>query len=169
MVVNRAWRASKRSPWSFRRSDCLGGDRWHHVFSENGGHHRRCCIAMSNIAIRAENLGKEYRIGERERYLSLRDVLARSFTAKARSLRRAEGSQSRPSTHFWALKDASFEVREGEVIGFVGRNGAGKSTLLKILARVTKPTSGLARVRGRIGSLLEVGTGFHPELTGREN
>jgi lipopolysaccharide transport system ATP-binding protein len=124
---------------------------------------------MSNIAIRVENLGKEYRIGERERYLSLRDVLARSFRARARFLGGAAVSQNLDSTHFWALKDASFEIRQGEVVGFVGRNGAGKSTLLKILARVTKPTQGLAKVRGRIGSLLEVGTGFHPELTGREN
>lgn len=121
---------------------------------------------MSDVAIRVQNLGKEYRIGERERYVSLRDVLARSFKA---TLGRPAVAQSRESAHFWALKDASFEVREGEVIGFVGRNGAGKSTLLKILARVTKPTRGFAKVRGRIGSLLEVGTGFHPELTGREN
>jgi lipopolysaccharide transport system ATP-binding protein len=124
---------------------------------------------MSNIAIRGENLGKEYRIGEREPYLSLRDVLARSFRAHARFLGGAAVSQNRDSTHFWALKDASFEIREGEVVGLIGRNGAGKSTLLKILARVTKPTRGFAKVRGRIGSLLEVGTGFHQELTGREN
>jgi lipopolysaccharide transport system ATP-binding protein len=124
---------------------------------------------MSDIAIRVENLGKEYRIGEREPYLSLRDVLVRSFKARTTSLGRPAAGLSRASTHFWALKDASFEVREGEVIGLVGRNGAGKSTLLKILARVTKPTRGIAKVRGRIGSLLEVGTGFHPELTGREN
>jgi homopolymeric O-antigen transport system ATP-binding protein len=124
---------------------------------------------MSNVIIRTENLGKEYRIGEREPYVSLRDVLARSFRAPARFLGKAAVSQDRDSTHFWALKDASFEIRDGEVVGIVGRNGAGKSTLLKILARVTKPTRGLAKVRGRIGSLLEVGTGFHQELTGREN
>jgi lipopolysaccharide transport system ATP-binding protein len=124
---------------------------------------------MSHIAIHAENLGKEYRIGERERYLALRDVLARLVRPPVRLLGRAAGSQNGDSTHFWALKDASFEIREGEVVGLVGRNGAGKSTLLKILARVTKPTRGFADVRGRLGSLLEVGTGFHPELTGREN
>lgn len=124
---------------------------------------------MSNVVIRAEDLGKEYRIGEREPYLSLRDVLARSFRRLARLLGGAADSQNGDSTHFWALKDASFEIRAGEVVGLVGRNGAGKSTLLKILARVTKPTRGLAKVRGRIGSLLEVGTGFHQELTGREN
>jgi lipopolysaccharide transport system ATP-binding protein len=123
---------------------------------------------MTHIAIRAENLGKQYRLGEREPYLSLRDVLARSFRASAQALGGA-ANRNGDATHFWALKDASFEVREGEVLGLVGRNGAGKSTLLKILARVTKPTSGFADIRGRIGSLLEVGTGFHQELTGREN
>jgi lipopolysaccharide transport system ATP-binding protein len=124
---------------------------------------------MSHIAIRAENLGKEYRIGEREPYLSLRDVLARSFRVPARLFGGAPPTRNGDATHFWALKDASFEIRQGEVVGLVGRNGAGKSTLLKILARVTKPTLGFADIRGRIGSLLEVGTGFHQELTGREN
>jgi lipopolysaccharide transport system ATP-binding protein len=124
---------------------------------------------MSQIAIRAESLGKQYRIGEREPYLSLRDVLARSFRAPARLFGRTADSRNGDPTHFWALKDASFEIREGEIVGLIGRNGAGKSTLLKILARVTKPTRGFAEIHGRIGSLLEVGTGFHPELTGREN
>jgi len=118
---------------------------------------------MSEAVIQAEGLGKRYRVGERERYFALRDVLARAFTAPFRN------GNGRQKDYLWALKDVSFEVKQGEVIGLIGRNGAGKSTLLKILARVTKPTAGWAEVRGRVGSLLEVGTGFHPELTGREN
>jgi homopolymeric O-antigen transport system ATP-binding protein len=125
---------------------------------------------MSDTAIRAENLSKRYRIGERERYLALRDVLTRALRAPARIFRpQPPASGNGHRSHIWALKDVSFEVRQGEVVGIIGRNGAGKTTLLKILARVTKPTRGFAEVRGRMGSLLEVGTGFHPELTGREN
>jgi lipopolysaccharide transport system ATP-binding protein len=124
---------------------------------------------MSEIAIRAENLGKLYRIGEREQYLALRDVLARTFSAPARLFGRKTASSNTDSSHLWAVKDISFEIRQGDVVGIIGRNGAGKSTLLKILARVTKPTKGLAHIHGRMGTLLEVGTGFHPELTGREN
>src|SRR5215472_14320631 len=123
-----------------------------------------------SVVIRAENLSKRYRIGERERYLALRDVLTRALSAPARMFRvRTPASRNGNQSHIWALKDVSFEVHDGEVVGIIGRNGAGKTTLLKILARVTKPTGGFAEVRGRMGTLLEVGTGFHPELTGREN
>ena len=133
---------------------------------------------MSNVAIRCEGLSKQYRIGSStERYKALRDVLTDAAAAPFRRLSRAarNGSHSNDdqtaidNSHIWALDDVSFEIEAGEVVGIIGRNGAGKSTLLKILSRITKPTRGRARVNGRVGSLLEVGTGFHPELTGREN
>jgi lipopolysaccharide transport system ATP-binding protein len=119
---------------------------------------------MSKIVIRVEGLSKRYRVGEREQYLALRDVLARAFTSAFRLTGRRQ-----PIDYLWALHDVSLDVREGEVIGLVGRNGAGKTTLLKILSRITRPTFGFGEIHGRVGSLLEVGTGFHPELTGREN
>jgi len=121
---------------------------------------------MSDVAIRAENLSKRYRIGQPSGYGMLREALA--DWARRRGRRRAndEGDEA---DHVWALRDVSFDVRHGEVWGIVGRNGSGKSTLLKILSRVTAPTEGYVELHGRVGSLLEVGTGFHPELTGREN
>ncbi len=118
---------------------------------------------MTEAVIRAQGLGKRYRVGERERYLALRDLITRTIAAPFRR------SEKRQKDFLWALRDVSFDVKQGEVVGLIGRNGAGKSTLLKVLSRITKPTSGWAEVRGRVGSLLEVGTGFHPELTGREN
>jgi lipopolysaccharide transport system ATP-binding protein len=129
---------------------------------------------MIDIAIRAENLGKLYRIGPRLRYRTLRDSLTDAMHAPFRRLPSLFGNsqfdiRNSKSDHIWALKDVSFEVRQGEVVGIIGRNGSGKSTLLKILSRITEPTEGIAEIHGRIGSLLEVGTGFHPELTGREN
>src|SRR5271168_1359321 len=119
---------------------------------------------MTETVIHVEGLGKRYRVGERERYLALRDVLTRAFTAP---FRRAQERRTRD--YLWALRDVSFDVQQGEVVGLIGRNGAGKTTLLKILSRITRPTTGSAEIHGRVGSLLEVGTGFHPELTGREN
>lgn len=127
---------------------------------------------MNDIAIRVEDLGKRYRIGTApERYKTLRDTIVAGVTAPIKRLRSGASANNAASASslIWALRDISFEVPKGKVLGIVGRNGAGKSTLLKILSRVTEPTEGSAEIHGRVGSLLEVGTGFHPELTGREN
>jgi lipopolysaccharide transport system ATP-binding protein len=119
---------------------------------------------MSETVIHVEGLGKRYRVGERERYFALRDMLARAFTAPFR-----RNGRGRSVDYLWAMRGVCFDVPRGEVVGLIGRNGAGKTTLLKILSRITSPTEGFAEIHGRVGSLLEVGTGFHPELTGREN
>jgi lipopolysaccharide transport system ATP-binding protein len=134
---------------------------------------------MSDIAIHVENLGKQYHIGALEKnggrysYKSLRDSISGVASAPLRMAGALLGLNGRHENHqeetIWALKDVSFDVKRGEIVGVIGRNGAGKSTLLKVLSRITEPSTGFAEIHGRIGSLLEVGTGFHPELSGRDN
>jgi lipopolysaccharide transport system ATP-binding protein len=131
--------------------------------------------SSSDIVIKVENLSKRYRIGARQaRYHTLREAIVDTLTAPWTSVRRAwqQGADSGNeigNNTIWALRDICLEIHRGDILGIVGRNGAGKTTLLKVLSRITDPTAGRAVLRGRVGSLLEVGTGFHPELTGREN
>jgi lipopolysaccharide transport system ATP-binding protein len=128
---------------------------------------------MSELAVRVENLSKCYRIGRRDTHVTLREAVTqagkRPFDRVKRFLAKQNSIGRESEDTFWALKNVSFDVKQGEVLGIIGRNGAGKSTLLKILSRITEPTEGRVEGYGRLASLLEVGTGFHPELTGREN
>lgn len=119
---------------------------------------------MSNLAIRVDDIGKQYNIFKENQYMTLREKIVEVVKSPIKTLVNPTGSEK-----FWALRHVNFELDHGQVLGVIGKNGAGKSTLLKILSRVVEPTEGLAEIHGRVGSLLEVGTGFHPELTGREN
>ena len=126
---------------------------------------------MTDLAIQISGLSKRYRIGIREKFPTIRETLIRTASAPLNKFRNWVSGQNNDAgaEWIWALRDVDFKVKQGEVIGIIGRNGAGKTTLLKVLSGITEPTTGYADIYGRVGSLLEVGTGFHMELTGREN
>ena len=128
---------------------------------------------MTELAIHVQDLGKQFRIGQPNPYHAMHETLEmlvrRPFRRGVLSERKTDGQSGTEAQHIWALQQISFDAGHGEVIGLIGGNGAGKSVLLKILARVTKPTTGYAKIHGRVGAMLEVDTGFHPELNGREN